>query len=772
MESRESLTDEYKLPKFGKSKMNWSCDFSLRPVVVKDDGNIEIRGICYNTGKSSWLNPEASDKLTFFIGPKLFSETSSEIVWESRVKLPRAEILPGGSFFFDFEIIPEEIEKGKSYFLDLDMVREGKFWFKDKGCKLHRFRFTWPEDTKESPSDVLNLFSEKNLRKIEASFLQYRAEFLIEEPFLKDGFLLDLKGTVTNRGTLCWDNQNVEAGHEYRVGLKVLSEGGANEVLWETRYELPRKVIESGESVDFQFLQKLNEFKGENLIIELDMVKEQEFWFKGQGTLPLRFNIKIPDVLPKGDRKFYDCKFEIKDPILRRGILLISGTAINNGLFAWDNREEAPDKPIRIALTLFKKGNTGDILQEHRYELPSDCINVDERVDFNFNISTFTLEKGEYDLEIDVLKESVFWFHEDPNTRLHIEFTQVSSPQTILEPKQLGPNALKFLMELENASFLVISPLLPLFDKETGGKRMFEILRILREKKVDITFLYEHEGVRDAKPYLDALEAMQITTSKGPLGFLAERSDLDFDACILAWHECAQKYMQTIRNLLPNTKVIVDSVDAHWIREQRSFDVGESQYSEAELNVRKSQELNTYQSADLVWLVTDADREALISERPGIRTRVVPVLSVKEKRYIENPKGNTVLFVGNFKHPPNESAALWGAEICERFRQETAFPLRYAIVGRSPTPAIQSIHNGNKTIVYGEVKDLYPYYRNARLMLCPLKSGAGIKGKLCESICFGIPVATTDIGNEGINFENKTDAFIANTTEEFVEVLK
>lgn len=54
-----------------------------------------------------------------------------------------------------------------------------------------------------------------------------------------------------------------------------------------------------------------------------------------------------------------------------------------------------------------------------------------------------------------------------------------------------------------------------------------------------------------------------------------------------------------------------------------------------------------------------------------------------------------------------------------------------------------------------ELKELY---RNCRLVVVPLRFGAGVKGKVVESIYYQCPTLTTPIGAEGLSLEEKAFA--------------
>ena len=53
------------------------------------------------------------------------------------------------------------------------------------------------------------------------------------------------------------------------------------------------------------------------------------------------------------------------------------------------------------------------------------------------------------------------------------------------------------------------------------------------------------------------------------------------------------------------------------------------------------------------------------------------------------------------------------------------------------------------------------------MFVAPLRFGAGMKGKIGESLAHGLPVVTTDLGAEGMGLVNERDILIANTAEAF-----
>lgn len=132
-----------------------------------------------------------------------------------------------------------------------------------------------------------------------------------------------------------------------------------------------------------------------------------------------------------------------------------------------------------------------------------------------------------------------------------------------------------------------------------------------------------------------------------------------------------------------------------------------------------------------------------------------------------------LLFVGGFQHPPNLDAVLWFVhDIWPRIlSQDREMVLR--IVGSDLSEGIVSVLKQPGVEVLGYVPDLTGLFAYSRMSVAPLRYGAGVKGKVGQSIAFGLPVVTTKIGAEGMALEDGKHILIADEPEEFaVAVLR
>jgi len=243
-----------------------------------------------------------------------------------------------------------------------------------------------------------------------------------------------------------------------------------------------------------------------------------------------------------------------------------------------------------------------------------------------------------------------------------------------------------------------------------------------------------------------------------------------FDIVYIAFWHIAKNYIDLIRNKIPNTPIIIDSVDVHYLREKRQAAIENNPKLLRKAKETQKAELEVYSKVDCVTTVTDDDREELRKQLPNkpifVFRDVHDVVELKTK--FEDHRD--LLFVGNFNHLPNRDAIFYFVEkIFPRIKSKLK-DIKLYIVGNNPTKEIEALKNKN-IIVTGWVPSIEPYYKQCRVNIVPLRYGAGHKGKIGESFAHGLPVVTTPIGIEGLGVTNGEEAFVADSPEKFVEYI-
>jgi glycosyltransferase involved in cell wall biosynthesis len=95
--------------------------------------------------------------------------------------------------------------------------------------------------------------------------------------------------------------------------------------------------------------------------------------------------------------------------------------------------------------------------------------------------------------------------------------------------------------------------------------------------------------------------------------------------------------------------------------------------------------------------------------------------------------------------------------------------MKFVIVGADPAREILKLQRDPDVQVTGSVPDVRPYLRRAVVSICPMRVGAGVKGKVFESMALGTPVVSTSLGVEGLEVRSGHEVLIANLPEEFAD---
>ena len=170
--------------------------------------------------------------------------------------------------------------------------------------------------------------------------------------------------------------------------------------------------------------------------------------------------------------------------------------------------------------------------------------------------------------------------------------------------------------------------------------------------------------------------------------------------------------------------------------------------------------------ADATLVVSDAERDLLRREVPGLAVHRVSLIEQVHTEVPGYDDREGFYFVGGFEHPPNVDAVLWfGAEVLPAIRRE--LPRATFHVLGSKTPEAVHALEGEGVVVTGHVPEMERYLLGCRLSIAPLRYGAGIKGKVTQSLAWGLPCVMTPIAAEGIGLTHGTDALIAEEPADF-----
>jgi O-antigen biosynthesis protein len=163
-------------------------------------------------------------------------------------------------------------------------------------------------------------------------------------------------------------------------------------------------------------------------------------------------------------------------------------------------------------------------------------------------------------------------------------------------------------------------------------------------------------------------------------------------------------------------------------------------------------ELEMLPDCDQVQVCTTENRKYLESFVPAIRGRVREAMragvTVATYPFPGGPReAFTMLFLGSFRHLPNQIALDWFAQnVLPKILAKC--PQARLLVAGSDPPAQQSYPESMEML--GFVDDIQPLFSKCAVFVCPIRSGSGVRVKLLEAFASGIPVVSTLVGAEGL----------------------
>lgn len=314
---------------------------------------------------------------------------------------------------------------------------------------------------------------------------------------------------------------------------------------------------------------------------------------------------------------------------------------------------------------------------------------------------------------------------------------------------------------------LATSPLIPRPDTASGDRRFAAILRILaRHAQVDYAS-GEALPPREAPDYrhLRALEKINVqVVAGGAEDIHACLARNPYNAIYSEFWAHSRFITHLARKIQPWARIVVDSVDVHFLREEAAARLG--LHDPNEVADRKIQELAVYREAHTVIAITEDDEIAL--HREGGISRILRLPNIVESRpRVLLDRGNQMLFVGGFGHPPNRDAVHWFVtEILPRIRARIP-DATFRVVGAKPPPDITALDGTPGVQIVGFVPDTGPYLDAAAVSVAPLRYGAGMKGKVTEALSAGLPVVTTAAGAQGLRAVSGEHLIVADEASTF-----
>ena len=321
-------------------------------------------------------------------------------------------------------------------------------------------------------------------------------------------------------------------------------------------------------------------------------------------------------------------------------------------------------------------------------------------------------------------------------------------------------------------NILVIDHHLPMPDRDSGSLRMFQMLKLLHQLGHRVIFI--PDNLADIPPYTGELQKRGIQVFYHPYvqkvrDYLSSHGS-EFDAVVLSRCQFARKHIAEARLYAPQSRIIFDTVDLHFLREESEARLTRDPEIERKAHETRQQEYELIDQSDETWVVSSTEQQLLQEKWPDKSIQLV-------SNIVDVPGSKTPfalrrdwLFIGSFQHPPNIDAVLFFLKEIYPLVSEHLRDAKFYIIGDKAPPEIVALA-AERIVVAGLQRDVRPFFESVKLSVAPLRFGAGVKGKINQSMAFGVPVVATSVAVEGTELNNREEILVADTPEDFARAL-
>lgn len=308
-----------------------------------------------------------------------------------------------------------------------------------------------------------------------------------------------------------------------------------------------------------------------------------------------------------------------------------------------------------------------------------------------------------------------------------------------------------------------------------AGSRMLQIIQLFQQHQWSVH--YASTAAESAFAVnLKSIDVEKLHVSVNDSAFDSMIQELAPDIVVFDRFMVEEQFGWRVAKFTPNALRVLDTEDLHCLRYARQLAVQEKRTFREE-DVRSDtaiREVAAIYRSDLSVMISSVEMELLqrVFKMDAALLHYLPfMVDVEDEKPLKSfSERQHFISIGNFHHAPNlDSVKYLKSEIWPRIRVRLPHSELH-VYGAYPTQQVLEMNDpSNGFLVKGRAEDAAEAIGNARVLLAPLRFGAGLKGKLLDAMQCGTPSITTSIGAEAMHGVLPWNGFIADDASEFAE---
>lgn len=315
---------------------------------------------------------------------------------------------------------------------------------------------------------------------------------------------------------------------------------------------------------------------------------------------------------------------------------------------------------------------------------------------------------------------------------------------------------------------VIIGLVIPEPASTAAGTRMLQLIQLFSENRYKITFLTAANNLEFSEKM--TVEKIEINDSS----FDEKIKILNPDIVLFDRFVTEEQYGWRVSEHCPNAIKILDTEDLHFLREARKKAFLEKRKLEFSdyINEVFQREIASILRCDLSLIISQFEYQLLtitfkINKKILCYIPFILEKIVKSNSHFKNRKN--FVSIGNFLHEPNWQTVIKLKQIWKKIHKKLP-ETELHIYGAYATEKVHQLNNEQEGFcIKGRADSVEKILNEYRVLLAPIPFGAGLKGKLLESMQFGIPNVTSTIGAEAMHGSLDWNGFIEDADESFIE---
>jgi O-antigen biosynthesis protein len=321
--------------------------------------------------------------------------------------------------------------------------------------------------------------------------------------------------------------------------------------------------------------------------------------------------------------------------------------------------------------------------------------------------------------------------------------------------------------------FLVVDATTPTPDQDAGSVQTFMALQTCLALGYKTHFVPEDNWLYQLK-YTSALQAIGVDCAFAPyeIGFenYIRRYGWLFDVILAYRAGVMEKILPLARSYAPQAAVMFHVADLHYLRMERTAQLSGDDEMQYAASVMKERELSLVRQVDCTISHSSAELDILAREAPRCPAVLWPLMFEffgTQKTFAER---RDLCFLGGYRHAPNVDAVVYFVKEIFPIIKSQEPGIHFIIAGAHPPEEVRALA-GDGVVVTGMIDDLRDLFDPCRVFVCPLRIGAGVKGKVASALSYGIPVVSTELGVEGTELKHGKQVLLAESPLAFAEAV-